>query len=192
MPHPVIAMGIKKSNFISNKNIPELATFDFVANGQNFKIPKRSLLSELGVTGTIEQAGGVDTTPILDIDGNNYKIRNLEAGSGVELSITPQNGLRIAFDASMIIGGFNKPLVVSQPAYTALDGDVLIFDQNCVCTFPSSSASTVGIQIKARTGVTVTLTPNGTDTIEVTTLTSGQSVLHAPADDTPNNVWEKL
>ena len=88
--------------------------------------------------------------------------------------------------------GFNKSLVITQPTYTALDGDVLIFDQNCVCTFPSSSASTVGIKVKARTGVTVNLTPNGTDTIEITTLTSGQSVLHAPADDTPNNVWEKL
>ena len=88
--------------------------------------------------------------------------------------------------------GFNKPLVISDGFYTAADGDVLIFDQSCLCNFPSSSASTVGIQIKARTGVTVVLTPNGTDTIEVTTLTSGQSVLHVPADDTPNNVWEKL
>lgn len=88
-------MSTKKSDFTSQPIIPSGATFDYVVNGQNFKLPKEDLLASLGVTGTIEQDGAATGTPVLDIDGSTNKIRNLESGPGVKSSVSPENGITL-------------------------------------------------------------------------------------------------
>lgn len=101
-------MGLKKSKFAADTAIPAGSTFDFVINGQNFKITKEDLLTALGVTGTIEQEGAVTGTPVLDVDGTAYKIRNVENGLGIFSSISPENGLEIAAN---LVAGTNVSIV---------------------------------------------------------------------------------
>ena len=93
-------MGLKKSKFTTDTVIPAGATFDFVSNGQNFKILAADLLSALGVTGTLTQSGAVTGTPVLDIDAANYQIRNIEDGNGVISSVSPENGITVSWNVS--------------------------------------------------------------------------------------------
>lgn len=87
--------GIKKSQFTGAQLVDPSATFDFVTtNGDNLKITAADLLAGLGVTGTIEQSGDVLATPVLDIQGAQNLIRNLENGPGWKSSVSPQNGIK--------------------------------------------------------------------------------------------------
>ena len=83
--------------------------------------------------------------------------------------------------------GFKKPVRLAAGSYTALDGDILILSGTSSVTMPLATSSAVGVTIRADGG-TVTLIPVGVDTVEVTVITSGQSVTHAPAI----NEWVKL
>ena len=94
-------MGLKKSKFTTDTVIPAGATFDFVSNGQNFKILAADLLSALGVTGTLTQSGAVTGTPVLDIDAANYQIRNIEDGNGVISSVSPENGITVSWNVRL-------------------------------------------------------------------------------------------
>lgn len=98
----------KKSNFVADTAIPDDSTLDFVINGQNFKITKANFLAALGVTGTLSQAGAVSGTPVLDGTGTDFLIRNLENGSGVKASTSPQNG--ITLDHNFTFDGAGAPL----------------------------------------------------------------------------------
>jgi len=89
-------MGTKKSDFVASTTIANTATLDFVINGENFKILKSDFLAALGVTGTISQVGAVTGTPVLDVSGSpDFLIRNLEAGAGIVISTSPENGITI-------------------------------------------------------------------------------------------------
>ena len=89
-------MAIKKSKFVGTTVVDEASTFDFVIDGTNLKISKADLINALGMTGSIEQVGPNTATPVLDISGGADKgIRNLENGSGVKASISPQNGITL-------------------------------------------------------------------------------------------------
>ena len=88
-------MGVKKSNFTALDNIPDDATLDFVSNGSNFKITKADFITALGVTGTLSQLGDPLGTPILNIAGTDNQIRNLEAGAGIGVSVSPNLGAEI-------------------------------------------------------------------------------------------------
>ena len=87
---------VKKSNFTAQTTVSDNAYFDFVLNGQNYKITKANLLAALGVTGSIEQDGEVNGTPILDVDGSTNKIRNLIDGPGITTSVSTGNGAKIS------------------------------------------------------------------------------------------------
>tara|TARA_R110002096_G_scaffold315227_2_gene509443 strand:+ start:4673 stop:6259 length:1587 start_codon:yes stop_codon:yes gene_type:complete len=89
-------MSEKKSNFPALTTVDDGSTFDFVASGQNFKITKADLLAALGVTGTLSQEGDVTGTPVLDGAGTDYLIRNLEAGDGINIGVSPDNGILIS------------------------------------------------------------------------------------------------
>jgi len=94
----------KKSDFTGKTLIPSGSTFDFVINGSNFKILDTDFFAALGVTGTIVQDGAVAGTPVLDTQGTVNNIRNLEDGSGVKSSVSPENGITLehnfTFDSS--------------------------------------------------------------------------------------------
>ena len=82
----------KKSEFISRDDIPSGATYDFVYEGTNYKIPIGAMIEAFGTTGTLSQKGDPTQTPILNINGTNNEIRNLEDGPGVKASISPHGG----------------------------------------------------------------------------------------------------
>ena len=92
---PNRANGRKKSNFPAQTTILGGATFDYVVNGVNYKISATNLIAALGATGTLQQAGDVTGTPVLDIQGSDNNIRNIESGPGVIASVSPENGITI-------------------------------------------------------------------------------------------------
>lgn len=85
----------KISDFITQVSVPDGAYFSYVYNNTNYKILDSNFYSTLGVTGTIEQEGAVTGTPILNKSGSVNQIRNLEAGSGIKTSVSPENGATI-------------------------------------------------------------------------------------------------
>jgi len=87
--------GRKKSNFPASATVLAGASLDFFSQGVNYKISYNDFISGLGVTGSLVQEGNILGTPILDVQGTVNNIRNLENGSGVKASISPENGVTI-------------------------------------------------------------------------------------------------
>lgn len=90
------AYGVKQSDFTAQTSIISGSFLGFFANGYNYKISYDNFLSGLGVTGTIAQDGAVTGTPVLDIQGVDNFIRNIEDGAGIVTNISPDNGIEIA------------------------------------------------------------------------------------------------
>jgi len=89
-------MSTKKSDFVSTSTVDDASFFDMVVNGTNLKIPKADLITALGMTGSLSQVGSVTGTPVLDAAASADKlIRNLESGSGVKASVSPENGITL-------------------------------------------------------------------------------------------------
>lgn len=86
----------KISSFNKTTTLQSVDTFTLVVNGTNVNITAADLATALGVTGTMSQRGAVTGTPILDKAGVDNGIRNLEAGDGIALSVSPENGATIS------------------------------------------------------------------------------------------------
>ena len=162
-------MGLKKSKFTAGTVIPAGSTFDFVSNGQNFKIASSDLLAALGVTGTLTQLGSVTGSPVLNIDATNYQIRSIEAGSNIVIGLSPDNGIIISAS-----GTLNNPVVESFTALAVINEltNLVISTGTHTLTMPTSYQSI--LEIKSISG-TATLDP-GTNTFESgATVTAGTS-----------------
>lgn len=109
--------GRKKSNFPAQTTIPNNSTFDFVINGTNYKILDTDFYSALGVTGTLTQLGSTTSVPVLDKAGSVNRIRNLEAGNGINVGVSAYNGAKISHNFVNGTGGLNliKDPNVTQP-----------------------------------------------------------------------------
>lgn len=129
--------GRKISNFPASTTVPSTATFSFVDGSTNYKITYANLLSAFNFVGSIAQLGSSKGTPVLDKQGSVNRIRNLEAGSGISVSISVQNGAKISHNIAN--GG---------------TGDVALFQD-------LTATQLIAKKIKAGTGITVT--DNGTD-----------------------------
>lgn len=92
--------GIKKSEFTALTSVPDSATLDFVNGNQNQKISYSDFLSQLEVTGSIEQTGNSTGAPVLDKQGTLNAIRNLVGGFGVSTTIDSQNSIQISTNYS--------------------------------------------------------------------------------------------
>ena len=90
------AQGRKKSDFVAKTTVEAGGYLDYVVNGTNYKISYDNFVSNLGVSGSIEQDGAVTGAAILDIDGSVNKIRNLENGSGFVANVSPENGIIVS------------------------------------------------------------------------------------------------
>ena len=89
--------GTKKSAFLAKTDIPAGTTFDYVSNGVNYKIDKDDLITGLGATGTIVQAGPASgASAVLDVSGTINRIRSITPGFGISASVNASNGLTIA------------------------------------------------------------------------------------------------
>ena len=62
-------MGIRKSDFTAKSDVVDTDTFDFVSNGQNFKIPAVDFIAALGFVGSIIQKGEITGQPVLNKNG---------------------------------------------------------------------------------------------------------------------------
>jgi len=85
----------KISNFLAKTSLPSGSYLSFVSGGTNYKISLSDFLAALGVTGSIEQDGDPLGVPVLNISGSVNNIRNLEPGSGIKASVSPQNGVTL-------------------------------------------------------------------------------------------------
>ncbi len=90
--------GRKISKFLAKTTIASSDEITFVSDGVNYKMTMANFIAALGVTGTIVQDGDVLGTPILDTAGTVNNIRNVEPGSGIKSSVSPENGLIIEHD----------------------------------------------------------------------------------------------
>lgn len=101
--------GVRQSQFEELTSITPGSYFGFFFGGYNYKITYANFIDGLGVTGTIEQAGDVTGTPVLDVQGTVNYIRNLEAGAGIDLGISVDNGITISHNFT--IDSTGEPLV---------------------------------------------------------------------------------
>lgn len=103
---------IEKSKFVAQTALLSTDTLDFVRSNQNFKVAFSDFLTAIGATGSLEQKGEVTGTPILDKDGTINYIRNLINGSGVQVTLTVEDGAKISHNFS--IGDSGQPVLVDE------------------------------------------------------------------------------
>lgn len=125
--------GVRQSEFVVQTSILAGSSFGFFNNGYNYQITYANFLNGLGVTGTIAQDGSVTGVAVLDIQGVNNFIRNLEEGPGISLNLSAENGIEIAHNFT--IDSVGQPIV-----------------QN------GGSASPTFVSIEAGTGIAVATT----------------------------------
>lgn len=111
------AQGRKISNFASNNTVPSGAYLSYIYNDTNYKILDTDFYSALGVTGTLTQLGSTTSVPVLDKAGSVNRIRNLEAGNGINVGVSAYNGAKISHNFVNGTGGLNliKDPDVTQP-----------------------------------------------------------------------------
>jgi hypothetical protein len=158
--------GVRQSQFIEETSVPAGSSLGFFNNGYNYQITYANFLSGLGVTGTIVQDGDPAGVPVLDVQGTVNNIRNLEAGSGVSINVSAQNGIEIEHNFTvdstgeplMQDVGDPSPTIVSLVAGTGID----------IVT----SGSTIEISsIEAESYALVSMTGNATVTTIASTAT---------------------
>lgn len=141
-----VAKDKKKSNFTAQTTIPSGATFDFVSNNQNYKITKENMVSEFGTTGTISQKGDPTQTPILNINGADNQIRNLEDGPGVKASISSLGGAKIEhnFQQDSVGAQILKNITSDSPIFRSLvaGAGISIAEQNGFIQIAQSATPT--------------------------------------------------
>lgn len=86
---------IKKSDFPLINSSRSTDTFDLIRNNQNFRIAQADLVSDFGATGTITTRGEATAVPVLTIIADVNYIRNILGGSGVRVSLSPQDGIQL-------------------------------------------------------------------------------------------------
>lgn len=114
--------GRKISQFLQQTSIPSDAKITYISGTTNYTISLADFLSSIGVTGTIVQDGAVTGTPILDTAGSVNNIRNLEPGSGIKTSVSPENGAIIEHDFIEDTSGVELvvDLTADQPKFRSL------------------------------------------------------------------------
>ena len=85
----------KISKFLTQTSLPSDAKLSYISGNTNYKISLADFQASLGVTGTIVQDGDPLGTPILNTSGSVNNIRNIEDGSGIKSSVSPQNGITL-------------------------------------------------------------------------------------------------
>lgn len=139
--------GRKKSNFPASTTIPSGSTFDFVSGNTNFKITIENLIGDLGVTGSIEQAGAVTGVPVLDVDGSVNKIRNLENGGGINIAVSPENGITLTSTAGGIFDS-----ITEEGQVPSLSSDLLNYEYSGATKDPTTGEWTFDEKINVPAG----------------------------------------
>ena len=116
------SQGRKKSNFPAQTAVLAGASLDFFVSSTNYKITYDNFVAGLGVTGSIVQDGSPIATPILDVQGSINAIRNLEDGSGIQTSVSPENGVKIEHNFALDDTGvkLSDDFTIAQPVFRSL------------------------------------------------------------------------
>jgi len=114
--------GRKISQFLAQTSIPADAEITYISGNTNYRITLADFLTSIGVTGTIVQDGAVTGTPILNTAGSVNNIRNLEPGSGIKTSVSPENGAIIEHNFSEDTAGVEliTDLAADSPVFRSL------------------------------------------------------------------------
>lgn len=87
--------GRKISNFVEQSTISGDDFLAIVTAATNRKITFSNFKSQLGALGTLSQTGDPTAAPVLGGTGTNYKIRNIEPGSGIATTISGTDGVEV-------------------------------------------------------------------------------------------------
>lgn len=159
--------GVKQSQFIEQTSILAGSSFGFFADGYNYQITYNNFLNGLGVTGTIAQVGDITGVPVLDIQGPNNFIRNLEQGSGISLSLSAEDGIEIAHNFT--IDSVGEPIVqnggAASPTFVSIEGGAGIAVATTGTRVVISSTETLSF-------ATITMAGNSTATTIASTATA--------------------
>ena len=109
----------KISELVAQTALPADAYITYISNNTNYRISLADFVASLGVTGTIVQDGDVLGTPVLNTSGSVNNIRNLEPGSGISTSVSPENGITIEHNFIEDTGGVTAvvDLTADQPKF---------------------------------------------------------------------------
>lgn len=160
------AYGVKQSDFTAQTSILSGSYLGFFANGYNYKISYDNFLGGLGVTGTIAQDGAVSGTPILDIQGTDNFIRNIEDGAGIVTNVSPDNGIEIAHNFSVNTTGepLMQNIAAASPTFVSLVGGTGIAVATSGQTIEISSTSEAAYATVSVEGNATTTTISSTAT----------------------------
>jgi len=145
-------MSSKKSDFTAQSVVPSGSTFDFVYQGQNYKITYANLLTALNVVGTLVQKGEITGLPILTINGTVHEIKNLISGVGITVSETAEGGANIAHNFTNGTGG--APLIADITAAQTVIKSLVAGDGITI----SGSSGSVQISVTGTTPVSTQTT----------------------------------
>lgn len=108
----VVPKDIKKSQFIAKEaaDLLDADTYDFVSNGQNFKVPLSELVQKFGTTGSLVAKGEITGVPVLNIDGTENQVRNIVGGPGVIPSLSPEDGVLLTH--GFVAGDAGSPILI--------------------------------------------------------------------------------
>lgn len=162
----------KISEFNGSTSLNDDDLFTFVINGTNKNIRYSDLKTNLGVTGTLEQAGNILAAPVLAQSGTTYNIRNIESSKGVLASISAENGVLIGCNftqsttGTKLIPSLNddqykiKTLQSGEGISISDDGDVLTFTATGVATPSNLRFIAAEADFENQTESVITLEPN--------------------------------
>jgi hypothetical protein len=161
-------VGVKKSQFTADTSVDDEATHDFVLNGENIKIKHSDFINTLGVTGSIGQVGDPTGVPVLDQQGSFNAIRNLEEGPGVQLSLSPDNGIIVSSDTTGEIGDLEVRVDALELDVAAIQAELDKSTETVMASLsdfpdPVSEVITIGIGVgltKIRIEGNIDISPN--------------------------------
>lgn len=92
---------VKISDMQGTQTLSDTDLLTVVQNGTNYKMTKADFTGQFGVTGSIQQSGDPLGVPVVDIQGSDNFIRNLEVAtdSGLAATVSPQNGITLGLNA---------------------------------------------------------------------------------------------
>lgn len=88
----------KKSEFSGQTAVIDNDSFDFVREGQNFKVLFSDFKLSLGITGTLQSIGSPLGNPVMTQAGTVFSFRAIESGSGILAQLSPLNGIEIGLN----------------------------------------------------------------------------------------------
>lgn len=192
--------GQKISEFNVSTSLTNSDLFTFVVNGTNKSIAFSDLKAELGVTGTLATDGASLGTPILEIIGTDYKIRNLEDSKGIITSVSAENGITVGCNFAQSAIGYKvihdldadvyqfKTLIAGSNITITESDEELTFDVETV-TPPTVAGAVCGfIDYQDATTATTPISVPGTSTF--TQLTNDGAGGSTNKDYPPDGVTE--